>query len=100
MPCIARNVGPTLSVLLLSLDRLRSDVTTAESVRPFDAIDRRIGASLRLRDGLSCGADVQHASAIGNDVPVLQDRGGVEDFDAFDRCGVVKPLDRSEEHTS
>ncbi len=71
-------------LLLLPLHRLPADVAPAEAVGPFDAVDRRIGAGLRFGDGLAGRADIQQASAIGENVAVLGDRAGMEDFDAFD----------------
>ena len=62
----------------------------AETVRPFDAIDGRVSALLRLQHGLARRADVQHAPAIGEDCAVLCYRAGMEDLDAFDPGGVLE----------
>src|ERR1700682_1631897 len=59
---------------LLPPPPLPADVAPAESVRPLDAIDRRIGALLCLGDGLARRANIQHPPAIGENVSVLCDR--------------------------
>src|SRR3954451_11155194 len=64
---------------LLPLHRLPADVAAAEAFGPLDAIDRLIGAALRLGDGLAHRADIEHASAIGENLAVLCQRTGVED---------------------
>ena len=56
---------------LLPLHRLPADVAAAEAFGPIDAVDRLIGALLRFGDGLAGGADVQHAAAIGENLPSL-----------------------------
>ena len=44
---VVRNGGGVLAALL-PLHRLPADVAAAEAVRPFDAVDRLIGAALRF----------------------------------------------------
>src|SRR5487761_2215531 len=86
--------GMTALILrFLPLHGLPADIAPAETVGPFDAVDRRIGARLRFGDGLAGRADIQHASAIGEDVAVLRDHAGMEDFDAFDLAGLIQPPD-------
>src|SRR4051812_32594450 len=68
---------------LLPLHRLPADVAAAEALGPADPIHRLIGAVLRLGDGFAHRADIEHASAIGEDLAVFRHRAGVEDFDAF-----------------
>jgi hypothetical protein len=82
-----------LILRLLPLHRLPADIAPAETIRPSDPVDRRIGALLCLRDRLARGADIQHAPAIGEDVAVLRNRAGVEDLDTFDVAGVIQSLD-------
>src|SRR5262249_51973492 len=74
-------------------DRAKADVAAAEAVRPPDAVDRRIGARLRLRDRPAERADVEHTPAIGDDVAALGLGAGVENLDTFDRCGRVEAFD-------
>ena len=78
---------------LLLLHRLPGDVAAAEAVRPLDAVDRLIGARLRLAHVPAHGTDIQHAAAIGENGTILCHRAGVEDLDALDLRGVIEPLD-------
>src|SRR5260370_10035327 len=84
--------GVKLPARLLPFYRLPADIPAAESIRPFDAIDRLISAPLRFGDGLACRADVQHAAAIGENGSALRNRTRVDDFDALDRGRVIEPL--------
>src|SRR5258708_8525706 len=76
----------------LPFHRLPTDVAAAEAFGPLDAVDRLIGATLRFRDGLACGADIQHAAAIGQNISVLRYPAGVEDFHALHPCRLVQAL--------
>src|ERR1700688_4185034 len=78
---------------LLPLHRLPADIAAAESIRPSDAVDRRVGAALRFGTRLAHRADVQHTPAIGENGAVLRDRAGMKDLDALDPGGIVEPLD-------
>src|ERR1700722_7938495 len=64
----------TLFQRLLLLARLPADIASAESFRPFDPIDRGIGALPRFHHGLARGTDVEHAAAIGEKRAVFRDR--------------------------
>src|SRR4029079_13498422 len=79
--------------LLLPLHRPPADVSSAEAIRPFDAVDRRIGARLRLAHGLTPRADIKDAPAIGENLSVLGFRAGVEDLDALDLGGRFQAFD-------
>src|SRR5262245_22854858 len=72
------------------LDCLPADVAAAEAAGPADAVDRRIGALLRLRDRLAERADVEHAAAVGEDAVAVRAGACVENLDAFDLRGVVE----------
>src|SRR3954454_12595793 len=75
--------GRLLGFFAFALHRLPADVAAAEAFRPFDPVDCRVGAPLRLRDRLSGGAEVQHAPAIGENVSVLRNRSSMEELDAL-----------------
>src|SRR5262249_60514434 len=70
-----------------------ADVAAAEAVGPADAVDRLVGARLRLRHRAAAGADIEHTAAIGHDAAALLFRAGVKDFHALDLGGVVEPFD-------
>jgi hypothetical protein len=76
----------------LPLNRAEADVATAEAVGPYDAIDRLVGARLRLRNRLARGADIQHAPAIGEDATALLLRSGLENLHALDLGRGVEPF--------
>src|SRR5260370_29557210 len=78
--------GVKLPARLLPFYRLPADIPAAESIRPFDAIDRLISAPLRFGDGLACRADVQHAAAIGENGSALRNRTRYEDYNAPNQC--------------
>src|SRR6185312_7607680 len=88
---LARDDGGNL---LLPLHRAPGDIAAAEAVRPFDLIDRLIGARLRPAHGSTGGADIEHPAAIGEDARAVRHRAGVEDLDAFDLRGRIETLDR------
>src|SRR3954464_2905863 len=77
----------------LPLPRLPGNVAAAESIRPFDAVDRLVGTALRLPHRFAHRANIEHAAAIGENGAVCGHRAGVEDFDTFDSGGVIEPLD-------
>src|SRR5580692_6891111 len=79
--------------IALPRHRLPADVAPTKTFRPFDAIDRLVGALLRLRHGLSSGADVEHPSAIGENSCPVGFGAGMEYFDALDRGGVIEAFD-------
>src|SRR5438128_12229711 len=81
------------ALLFLPLHRLPADVAAAKAFRPADAIHRHVSAALRLGDGVAGSADVEHASAIGENLAVLRHRAGVEDLDALDLGRLVEALD-------
>src|SRR5579872_4060583 len=64
---------------LLQLNRLPADIAPAKTLRPFYPIDRRISALPRFHDGLTGGADVEHAAAIGDELAIPHQRAGLED---------------------
>ena len=76
----------------LPLHCLPCDIAPAKAVRPLDPVDRLVGARLRLRDRLAQRADVEHASAVGEDGAVCCRRASVKDLDALDLGGRIKPL--------
>src|SRR5262245_24309389 len=76
----------------LACDRPEADVATAEAIRPADAIDRGVGARLRLGDGLANGADVEHTPAIGEDLTALRLGAGVKDLDPVDLRRLLEAL--------
>src|ERR1700737_4306821 len=78
---------------LLPLHRLPADVAAAKAFGPLDAVDRFVGALLCFSNSLAGRADVQHASAIGEDVSVLRHCAGVENLDTFHLTRVLEPLD-------
>src|SRR5919108_2269235 len=67
----------------LPFDRAKTDGAAAEPVRPANAVDRAIGARLRLGDALAQRADVEHAPAIGEHAAALGFGAGVENFHPF-----------------
>src|SRR6185312_17269163 len=79
--------------LLLPLARAPADVSPAEALRPFDAIDGLIGTRLCLPHGLAPRADIEHAPAIGADFTALGLRAGVEDLDAVGLRGCFQAFD-------
>src|SRR5262249_56289894 len=76
---------------LLPLHRPKPDAAAAESLRPTNPINRPIGARLRLAHGLAQRADVEHATAIGEDAAAVRLGAGVEDFDALDLGRSLEP---------
>src|SRR5215207_8590570 len=79
--------------LLFALDCQPPDIAAAEAVRPVDLGDGGIGLGLRLGHALADGADVQHASAIGENARAIALGAGMEDFHPVDSRRVVEPLD-------
>src|SRR5258708_23620543 len=78
---------------LVPLDRLTADAAAAKAFGPSDWVDRFVGALLCFSNSLAGRADVQHASAIGEDVSVLRHCAGVENLDTFHLTRVIEPLD-------
>ena len=56
----------------------------AEAARPVDLGDGRVGARLRLGDGLATRGDVEHAAAVGQKAVAVAPGAGVEDLHALD----------------
>src|SRR5438552_2200702 len=77
----------------LARHRPEADVAPAESVRPADAVDRRIGARLRLADGLAERRHVENTAAVGEDPAAFRPGAGVEDLDALHLGGIIEPRD-------
>src|SRR5579863_3012941 len=81
------DMGPlnSLSAALLlrplPFHRLPADVAAAETIGPFDPVDRGIGARLSFSHRLARRADVKHAPAVGENLAVACDRAGVKDLD-------------------
>src|ERR1035437_3683355 len=82
------------SISGFSFHRLPADITAAEAVRPFNAVDRGVGALLRLAHGLAACADIQHATAVRENAPAVGFGPGVENFHALDLRRRVEPFDR------
>src|SRR4051794_35675107 len=51
--------------------RLPADIAAAKTFRPANAVDRLVGARLRLRHGCPKRAHIEHAAAIGEDRAVF-----------------------------
>src|ERR1700684_2582515 len=80
----------TLFQRLLLLDCLPADIAPAKSLRPFDPVDRGIGALPRLHHGLARGANVKHAATIGENGAIFGHCVGLEDFDVIDLRRVIQ----------
>src|ERR1043166_472035 len=80
-------------LFLLPLHRLRADVAAAKAFRPADAIDRFVGAALRVCQGLAPRANIQHAAAIGENLSILRHRAGMKYLDTFDLRGLIEAFD-------
>src|SRR5664280_891432 len=82
------------SISGFSFHRLPADITAAEAIRPFDAVDRGIGALLRLAHGLAACADIQHATAVRENAPAVGFGPGMENFHTLDLRRRVEPFDQ------
>src|ERR1700710_999916 len=78
---------------LLPRHRLPADVAAAKTFRPSDLVDRRIGALLGFGDCLADSANVEHTSAIAENVRSIGLGAGMKDLDAFDLRRLVQALD-------
>src|SRR6202045_3142515 len=88
-----RASGGALPARLFLLHCLPANIAPAETFRPFDPVDRRVGALPRLYHRLARSRDVEHAAAIGENSAVPGDRASLEDFDALDLRRLFQPLD-------
>src|SRR5579871_4669438 len=77
----------------LALDGTPADVAATESVGPFDLLDRRISAGLRLRCGFAASADVEHTSAVRKNACTIAASASMEDFHALERRRLIQSFD-------
>src|SRR5579872_4173650 len=76
-----------------SPDRPPADVAAAETLGPIDAVDRRVGAALRLGHGPAARHHVEDAAAVGDEAAVLAPCPGVEDRHQRIRGGGLEAAD-------
>src|SRR5664280_3575208 len=82
------------SISGFSFHRLPADITAAEAIRPFDAIDRGIGALLRLAHRFTARAHIKHAAAVRENAAAVGFGPGMENFHTLDLRGRVEPFDQ------
>src|ERR1700757_2033950 len=69
--------------LLLPLERAPADIASAKAIRPADTVDRRIGPALGLAHGFPLGANIENASAVGENTGAIGLGAGVENLHAL-----------------
>src|SRR4029077_7375778 len=92
--CIFRTIRRRFSTAgFFPFDRLPTDIAPAEALRPVDFVHRRISVRGRLPYRAGKSADIEHATAVGEDPAAIGPGASMKDFDAFDRGRCVKALD-------